>query len=101
MRIAPSLGAWLKFCIYPHQFAVKIYYFYRDFKLRTRVAVAQRIELVSDSSDGCGFESHQSHASSEALGFSHLEPLSIVIEVRKLHIGGSLARLFIHISPKG
>ena len=40
------------------------------------MAVAQRIEPSNDSGDGCGFESHQSHASSEALGFSHLEPLS-------------------------
>ena len=40
------------------------------------MAVAQRIELFFDEEDGCGFESHQSHALSEALGFSHLEPLS-------------------------
>jgi hypothetical protein len=42
-----------------------------------RVAVAQRTESFTDYEEGCGFESHQSHASSEALGFSHLEPLSL------------------------
>ena len=43
------------------------------------MAVAQRIELFDDYKVGCGFESHQSHASSEALGFSHLEPLLLLI----------------------
>lgn len=66
----------LNFTFSPQPFALKIVYFSRDLKLRTRVAVAQRIEPSNDSGDGCGFESHQSHASSEALGFSHLEPLS-------------------------
>ena len=50
----------------------------KHLKLRTRVAVAQRIELFSDDGDGCGFESHQSHALSEAPGFRHLEPLSFI-----------------------
>ena len=40
------------------------------------MAVAQRIEHFSDDEEGSGFESHQSHALSEALGFRHLEPLS-------------------------
>ena len=50
----------------------------KHLKLRTRVAVAQRIESFTDDEEGCGFESHQSHASSEALGFRHLEPLSFI-----------------------
>ncbi len=52
-------------------------YFSGDLRLRTRVAVAQRIEPFNDYKDGCEFESHQSHASSEAPGFSHLEPLAL------------------------
>lgn len=87
--------------LYPQQFSLSAIDISGAPKLRTRVAVAQRIEHSLDFGVGCGFESHQSHASAEALGFSHLEPLSIVIEAWKLHIGGSLARLFIHISPKG
>ena len=47
------------------------------------MAVAQRIELFDDYKVGCGFESHQSHASSEALGFSHLEPLSFIDSQRR------------------
>ena len=62
--------------LYPQQFWLPVIATSRALKLRTRVAVAQRIEPSNDSGDGCGFESHQSHASSEALGFSHLEPLS-------------------------
>ena len=77
MRIAPSLEALLKFKINPQPFTLKVDYFLGALKLRTRVAVAQRIELFIDCGDGCGFDSHQSHASSEALGFSHLEPLSL------------------------
>ena len=76
-RIAPSLDTLLNFSFSPQPPAVKIDYFSRDLKLRTRVAVAQRIESFTDYEEGCGFESHQSHASSEALGFSHLEPLSL------------------------
>ena len=64
------------FNFYPQLFSLKIGFLLNELRLRTRVAVAQWIELVSDSGDGCGFDSHQSHASSEALGFSHLEPLS-------------------------
>ena len=68
----------LNFSFSPQPFALKIDYFSGDLRLRTRVAVAQRIELSIDYGDGCGFESHQSHASSEALGFSHPEPLSFI-----------------------
>jgi hypothetical protein len=75
-RITPILDSLLEFSFYPQPFTLKIGYFPRDLKLRTRVAVAQRIEHSTDCGEGCGFESHQSHASSEALGFSHLEPLS-------------------------
>ena len=66
------------FSFHPQLFSSEIGFLLNELRLRTRVAVAQWIELVSDSGDGCGFESHQSHASSEALGFSHLEPLSYV-----------------------
>ena len=59
-------------------FSLEVINFGSDPRLRTRVAVAQRIELFFDEEDGCGFESHQSHALSEAPGFRHLEPLSCV-----------------------
>ena len=74
--VAPGLGVEPIFNFYPQPFSLKIGFLLNELRLRTRVAVAQRIEPFNDYKDGCGFESHQSHASSEALGFSHLEPLS-------------------------
>ena len=88
--------------LYPQQFWLPVIATSRALKLRTRVAVAQRIEPSNDSGDGCGFESHQSHASSEALGFSHLEPLSSLDPgAQMFQSGRTLAELFINISPTG
>lgn len=81
---------------YPQSINSRVSNFWADPKLRTRVAVAQRIELFDDYKDGCGFKSHQSHASAEALGFSHLEPLFIIFLVlpdylsKKYHLVGCL-----------
>ena len=96
------MGAEPIFNFYPQPFSLKIGFLLNELRLHTRVAVAQRIELFDDYKDGCGFESHQSHASSEALGFSHLEPLSSLDPgAQMFQSGRTLARLFINISPNG